>query len=191
MPFEKFDVSKLERLNDEARFEALPPEVMWRALGDPTPGTIVDIGAGTGLFSRRFAAMAPLARVFAVDASPVMVGWMLEHLPDDLAGRVVPVLGAEALVPLETASADLVVMIHVHHELAEPGATYREALRLLRPAGQILVVDWAPDGLPGGPPETVRASAVEIARMLAGAGFADVTTHPPLQRDSMITARRP
>ena len=191
MPFEKFDVTKLDRLNNEARFELLPPKEMWHALGDPAPLTVIDIGAGTGLFARRFAEMAPLARVYAVDASPVMVDWMRDHLPSALAERVIPVLGHETIVPLEGGAADLVVMIHLHHELADPAASYLEALRLLRSGGQILVVDWAPGGEAGGPPQAVRAPADAIASMLSHAGFVDVTTHAQLARDSMITARRP
>ena len=37
----------------------------------PEPSVIVEIGAGTGLFAGRFAAMAPDAKVFAVDTEPV------------------------------------------------------------------------------------------------------------------------
>ena len=33
MPYEKFDVTKLERLNDPARFEYLDPAVIWTAVG--------------------------------------------------------------------------------------------------------------------------------------------------------------
>src|ERR1035437_9566910 len=57
VPHEKFDASRLGRLDDETRFEYLNPEVMWGAAGQPDPAVIVDIGAGTGLFARRFARM--------------------------------------------------------------------------------------------------------------------------------------
>jgi len=33
MAHQKFDVSKIERLEDVARFESLDPDVMWAALG--------------------------------------------------------------------------------------------------------------------------------------------------------------
>ena len=73
MPHEKFDIAKLEELNDPRRFEHLPPEVMWSALGNPRPRTIVDIGAGTGLFSCCFADLAPDSVVYAVDIEPAAV----------------------------------------------------------------------------------------------------------------------
>lgn len=191
MAFLKFDVAKLERLNDKGRFEDLRPEAMWRALGDPDPQTIVDIGAGTGLFSCRFAEMAPLAHVYAIDIEPIMVRWMMEHRPESLCSRLHPLLGRETAVPLGTGEADLVVMINLHHELADPQGSYQEALRLLRIGGQLLVVDWALGDEHGGPPQRVRASTEQIAGMLTAVGFESVVTHPDLPKHSLLTARKP
>jgi ubiquinone/menaquinone biosynthesis C-methylase UbiE len=189
--FEKFDVTRLERLNDEARFDVVRPEFLWSALGDPQPSTIVDIGAGTGLFARRFSQLAPDARVLAVDSSPVMVEWMASNLPAEFESRVIPLLSQESVVPLPDAEADLVVMIHLHHELADPLASYREAFRLLRPGGQVLVVDFTPEAGPGGPPLHIRATGEQIAAALVEAGFAGVVSHPGLPKDSVLTATRP
>lgn len=189
--YEKFNVAQLERLNDEGRFDSLPPEVMWRALGDPSPRAIVDIGAGTGLFSCRFAEMAPGAQVYAVDTEPTMVRWMLEHRPQYLCERLHPVLGQETVVPVGTGEADLAVMINLHHELADPRATYREALRVLRIGGQLLVADWAPSDEQAGPPQHVRASRGLIAGMLSVVGFESVVAHTDLPRHSLLTARKP
>lgn len=191
MPHLKFDLAKLERLNDEGRFEQLDPERMWAALDSPEPSVIVEIGAGTGLFAGRFAAMAPDATVFAVDIEPVMIEWMREHRPEVTVGRVVPVLSDETHVPLDDGLADLVVMINLHHELADPASTYAEARRVLRPGGQVLLVDWAPIETPKGPPQQVRASAEDLAGRLAAAGFMAVTVHPPLPWHSLLTARAP
>jgi SAM-dependent methyltransferase len=175
MPHQKFDVRKLERLNDPARFEDLDPARMWAALGSPDPGAIVEIGAGTGLFAARFSAMAPRALVFAVDLSPKMIDWMRGHRSEVAQGRVVPVLADETSVPLADGSSDLVVTINLHHELADPDATYRDALRLLRPGGQILAVDWLPGESPHGPSQAVRVTGEELAGFLSRAGFADAT----------------
>jgi SAM-dependent methyltransferase len=187
----KFDISKLERLNDPARFESLPPEVMWRALGDPDSRVIVDIGAGTGLFACRFADLAPDAQVYAIDTEPTMVRWMLTHRPLHLCDRLHPRVGRESAIPLGSGEADLAVMINLHHELVDPLSTYRDVLRVLRIGGQLLVVDWAPDDEQGGPPQSVRASAEKIAGMLSSVGFEHVTAHPDLPRHSLLTAYKP
>jgi ubiquinone/menaquinone biosynthesis C-methylase UbiE len=187
----KFDISKLERLNDTGRFESLPPEVMWRALGNPSPKMIVDVGAGTGLFACRFADLAPDAEVYAVDTEPTMVRWMLEHRPLHLCDRLHPLLGRETAIPVGSGEADVAVMINLHHELVDPQSTYREVLRVLRIGGQLLVADWAPGDEQGGPPQSVRASAESIAGMLSSVGFEPVTSHSDLPRHSLLTACKP
>lgn len=191
MPFEKFDVSKLERLNDPGRFESLDPDIMWHALGDPSPRTIVEIGAGTGLFAARFAHMAPGSKVYAVDSHPKMIAWMTENRTEVADGSLVPVRSSETGVPLATGIADLVVMINVHHELADPDATYSEALRLLVNGGRMLLVDWAPIDTPKGPPQRIRASSELLTATLRRAGFCDVEVHSGLPWHSLLTAHRP
>jgi len=190
MAHQKFDVSKIERLEDVARFESLDPAVMWAALGSPSPQVVVDIGAGTGLFARRFAAMAPDATVFAADTAPVMLRWIDEH-PDPVVGdRIKPLLAEESKVPLADDSADLAIMINLHHELIDPVASYREALRLLRPGGQLLVVDWAPGNTEGGPPQHIRATPEKIIGLLDHAGFVEAAAHEGLPKHSIVTARK-
>ena len=191
MPHEKFDLSKSDRLNDPARFELLPPGLLWEALGAPHPRTIIDIGAGTGLFACRFAELAPEADVYAVDVEPAMVRWMLEHRSLAECGHLHPLLGKETVVPLATGEADLVIMINLHHELAEPLNSYREAIRLLRIDGQLLLADWAADGEPGGPPAHVRATAEQISALLSAVGFHEIVSHPGLRRHTLLTARKP
>lgn len=190
MAYEKFDVAKLERLNDPARFDLLDPGVMWTALGRPEPSVIVDIGAGTGMFAARFAELAPTARVYAADNHPAMVEWMKEYRAPSVGERFVPVLSSEESVPLPDGTADLVVMINLHHELVSPSAIYAEAARLLKPGGQVLVADWAPGAEGGGPPQAVRSGAEDILGVLVNAGFVDGATHDGLTKHSLITARR-
>jgi len=190
VPHEKFDIAKLERLNDVARFDSLDPEQMWAAAGTPDARNIVEIGAGTGLFACRFAELAPTADIYAVDIEPVMVRWMFQHRPAALSGRLHPVLAEETKIPLPTGEADLAMMINVHHELADPRSSYCEALRLLKIGATILVVDWRPGDTGSGPPQAVRASSEQISEILSSVGFFDVVVHEQLVNHSMLTARK-
>lgn len=191
MAHQKFDMTKLERLNDTGRFDTLIPEVMWNALGAPDPRAIVDIGAGTGLFAEKFAQLAPSATVYAADMAPAMVEWMHANRRDVASGRLVPLLSAETTVPLADASAQLVTMLNLHHELADPLALYAEALRLLESGGQLLVVDWAARETPKGPPLAIRATIPALQAALSAAGFVDIVSHEGLPWHSLLTARRP
>lgn len=189
--YQKFDVRKLERLNDPGRLESLRPEVMWSALGSPAPSTIVEIGAGTGMFAVEFARLAPSATVYATDIEQVMIDWMRQNRTEVASGRVIPVLGTEDGVPLTDGIADLVVMVNLHHELARPESIYAEAARLTRLGGQALVVDWAPFETPKGPPLEIRATPEDIADCLAAAGFSRARAHAgALPWHSLLTAER-
>ncbi len=189
MPHFKFDISKLERLNDEGRFEQLDPDRMWSALDLPAARSIVEIGAGTGLFAARFAAMAPEATVYAVDMEPAMIEWMRQNRPEVASGRIIPILSEEAKIPLSDDAADAVVMVNLHHELASPRETYAESLRILAPGGRILVVDWARGDTPKGPPQAVRADPETVVALLRSVGLDRVTVHPALPWHWMVSGQ--
>lgn len=191
MAHHTFDISKLERLNDPGRLETIQPTVMWAALGNPNPRVIVEIGAGTGLFAAAFAELAPASTVYAADSEPRMIDWMREHRPEVDLGRVIPVASTETSVPLDDRVADVLAMINVHHELADPDAIYAEALRLLAPGGKLLVVDWAPRDTPKGPPLAVRATADQLHRFLERVGFEQIEEHEnALAWHTVVTASR-
>lgn len=172
--YERFDVAKLEKLNDPGRLETLRPDVMWDAVGAPEAAVIVEIGAGTGMFSAAFADRAPGSVVYAVDTEPAMLDWMTANRPEVAEGRILPVRGGTSEIPLDGDIADVVAMVNLHHELEDPASIYAEAYRLARPGGRVLVVDWAPKETPKGPGLAVRATPQELRDALENAGFVEV-----------------
>jgi SAM-dependent methyltransferase len=124
------------------------------------------------------------------------LAWLGTHLPDDVfgdtvsAGRVVPLASTETSVPLPDASADVVAMINVHHELDDRAAMLRESARLLRPGGRLLIVDWKDEATPKGPPLAARIPARTIVREIEEAGLVDVRRHEVLPHHTMVTATR-
>ena len=192
MTHHKFDIAKLEKLDDPARFESLPPDVFFTALGLPEgPSAIVEIGAGTGLFAEAFTERAPEATVYVTDIAEEALEWIRTNRRGAAVGRIVPVLAEETRVPLPDGLADAVYMINLHHELVDPAATYADAFRLLTPGGRLLVVDWAARETPKGPPLLSRASAEALDGVIRAAGFDDVAVDADrLPWHTMVTARR-
>lgn len=193
MTHHKFDIAKLEKLNDPARFESLPPDVFYPALGLPEgPSVVVEIGAGTGLFAEAFLERAPGATIYVTDIAEEALDWIRANRHAVAEGRMIPVMAEETRVPLSDRSADAVYMINLHHELADPAATYADAFRMLKRGGRLLVVDWAARETPKGPPLVSRASAASLAGVMRAAGFTDIVVDDDrLPWHLMATAVRP
>ena len=189
MPY-KFDPAKIEKLNSPGRLVDLNPDAMWRVTSPPDNAVFVEIGAGTGVFATQFARRMTGGRVYAADTMPQMIDYMREHLPADVRGTVVPLPSQPTRVPLPDAQADVVFMVNVHHELDDRAATLREAYRLLKPGGVVMLADWRKAETPKGPPIAARIDAADAARELEAAGFADVQQHEDLPYAWLLTARR-
>ena len=109
------------------------------ALLDPEV-VVGDLGCGSG---RIAATIAPYARsLVAVDSSPEM----LEVARGRLAGfdNVQVVQGRIEELPLEPASLDLALVVHLLHHVADPSAALAEVAHVLRPGGRVVVADVLP-----------------------------------------------
>lgn len=108
------------------------------------PGAVVaDVGAGSGYYSRRFAAvLGPSGRVMAVDVQPEMVALLKRAAQQPGMGRITPVLATEQDVRLAPASVDLAVMVDVYHELAFPLEVLQSVVRAVKPGGRVVFVEY-------------------------------------------------
>jgi len=120
------------------------PGRSWEAIGHLllhlTPRIrIADLGAGEGVLSQLLAKRAD--EVFCIDNSPRMVevGSRLakENGIENLSYR----LGDIEQVPLDDASVDLALLSQALHHARRPQNAIREAHRILKPGGQILILD--------------------------------------------------
>ncbi|HEY0613890.1 MAG TPA: class I SAM-dependent methyltransferase [Candidatus Elarobacter sp.] len=164
----RFDPARAAILDDTARFAYVPPETLLAELAPGDGATVVDFGAGTGLYAIALAERRPDVRVVAFDEQPAM----LEHLRGAIARAGLPNLeavdaaGAGALA----GRAGGILVLNVLHEagdeaLAEIGA-------LLAPNGAALFVDWNADvERPMGPPRDHVYGEDEARLRLEAAGF--------------------
>ena len=176
----KFDPRKLDKLNDPKRLEYLNPDLIWEKAALKDPSILIDIGAGTGFFALLFSEKMKKGKVYACDISDEMLSWLEDNLPSESKGRVIPVRMEESSVSLSEDMADLVYMINLHHELEQPQKILREALRLLRRGGKLLIIDWKKEQTPEGPPLEIRVTEEAIESQMRRSGFSNINAYPIL-----------
>lgn len=185
----KFDPEKLQKLNNPQRLIDIPPDYVRGKLGMEKPGVFIDLGAGTGFFSIAFLLTFSPLTIYACDSSQVMVDWVKENVsrkyPD-----IIPVKTEEHTVPLDDDLADLLFMINLHHELDNPSQTIEESNRLLKPGGNIVIIDWKKEDMPEGPPTETRCSPREVKEQLLYAGFKHVEIHADLQKHFLVVGKK-
>ena len=172
-----FDATHGDRLEAPERLAVLPPEkvvALLRLTGDET---VVDYGAGTGVYTVALAEAVPHGVVLAVEASPQLVERLRARIPPEIAGRVQVVETAANHVPVADGVADRLVLVDVLHHLHDQPDAFVEMLRLLRPGGRLVVVDWSDTERPLGPPPG-HALGLQAARaVLSGAGLRELEAH--------------
>ncbi len=102
---------------------------------------IADLGAGEGLISQLLARNAK--QVWCIDNSPRMVEVGTELAKKNDLSNLTYKLGDIEAVPLGDESVDLAILSQALHHARHPQKAIDEAYRILRPGGQLLVLDLA------------------------------------------------
>lgn len=149
------------------------PDRVWDRAGLKPGETVVEVGAGTGYFAvsaaRRVGASG---RVYAVDISGELVELLHERRSSEQLPQLVPVRSTTESIPIESGVADVLLLANVLHDI--PPSTLSEAVRLLRPAGRAVNVDWKKEETPGGPPLGIRMTPAEASALLSEHGLTEV-----------------
>jgi ubiquinone/menaquinone biosynthesis C-methylase UbiE len=167
MDYHTFPAENADRLEDAAhRYRFCSAEELLGGIGPDPDDIVVDLGSGTGFYTRD---VAPhVGTVHAVDVQDAMHDQFRERgVPENV--RLVTA-GADSL-PLAAGAADAVFTTMTFHEL--PRAVVAEAARVLAPGGRFVVVDWSADGTgDDGPPVEERVTAGTATEALREAEFA-------------------
>lgn len=101
--------------------------------------TVADLGAGEGMISQLMARRA--AKVWCIDNSPRMVEVGTELAAKNGLANLEYKLGELEQVPLPDQSVDLALLSQALHHARRPQVAVKEAWRILKPGGQVAVLD--------------------------------------------------
>jgi ubiquinone/menaquinone biosynthesis C-methylase UbiE len=125
------------------RNEEEQPEKLLKALELKEGQTVCDFGCGNGFYTLELAKLVgPRGVVHAVDIQPEMLDLLAQRAEPRGLDNVKPVLATAESSGLSAGAFDLVLMVDVYHELADPVAVLAEVRTSLKPAGRLAVVEF-------------------------------------------------
>jgi ubiquinone/menaquinone biosynthesis C-methylase UbiE len=135
---------------------------------------VADVGAGTGFYSRLFAAAVGAdGWVYAVDIAPPFLEHIVKQADAERITNLSAVLCSQRSVRLPPESIDLAFVCDTYHHFEHPAATLASIHQALREQGQLIVIDF--ERVPGQSREWVlehvRAGKAEFRAEIEAAGF--------------------
>jgi arsenite methyltransferase len=163
--------------NPQRDAEQKPNEVI-AALGLKQGETIADIGAGSGYFAFRFSRLlGSSGRVYAVDINSDMILYMNRYIRANKLKNVVTVLSAPDDPLLMDASIDRFFICNTWHHVQNQTRYLALMKKMLKPGGQIIVIDYKKKELPVGPPPEMKIARKDVVAQMESNGFKLVREH--------------
>jgi ubiquinone/menaquinone biosynthesis C-methylase UbiE len=159
-------------LEDPERDAYQKPHEVMTALDLKAGETVADIGAGSGYFTFRLAAhVGDKGTVWAVDVSPEMILHLNRRVRDAGAWNVRTILAPPDDPLLADASVDRFLIVDTWHHIEDQAGYLTLMKKMLRPGGQVVMIDFQKKELPVGPPLSIKIAREDLIRQMEDAGF--------------------
>jgi ubiquinone/menaquinone biosynthesis C-methylase UbiE len=161
-----FHTRVASRLQREDRVRELRPAELLQTHGHLRQGmTCLDMGCGTGIFSFEMAKIVgDRGLVLAIDDSQKMLEYFQKQNPP---ANISLVKGDVRHAPVRSGVADFCLLALILHEIVEHKELIMEADRLLKPGGEINIVEWKPNLRSPGPPKHSRIKIDYLRELLS------------------------
>jgi len=149
---------------------ANPTQILGK-LGLKRAMTAADFGSGSGGWTIPLASLLEEGRVFAIDVQEEPLSALIGKAKLQGISNIKKVVAdVEKGVPeIKNYSCDLVLMTDLLFEVDDKEAVFKEAKRILKTGGRVLVVDWNQDAPFG--PKKGRISQEEVKEIAQSSGF--------------------
>ena len=128
--------------NEDDRDEAGEARTVIRLLEIGEGERVADIGAGSGYYTVRLSpVVGPGGRVLATDVMPRYLEGLRDRVRKEDLDNVVLGLGDPHDPRLPAGSVDVVLMVHMYHEIEQPYAFLYNLAPAVRSGGRVAVVD--------------------------------------------------
>jgi ubiquinone/menaquinone biosynthesis C-methylase UbiE len=165
-------------LEGPARDAYQKPDEVIRALELKPGETVADIGSGSGYFSVRLArALGDTGHVYAVDIDPDLVRYLNRRIRDSGLRNLQTVLSEPDDPLLPDRSIDRFLIVDTWHHIENQERYLALMKKLLKPGGQIVMIDYQKRELPVGPPVAMKIARGDLVRQMVENGFRLVKEH--------------
>jgi arsenite methyltransferase len=157
-------------LENPQRDAGQKPDEVIAALDLKLGETLADIGAGSGYFSFRLARkVGDTGRVYAVDIISDMILFMNRTIRDKKIKNVTTILSDPDDPLLADASINRFFICNTWHHIQNRSRYMALMKKMLKPGGQVIILDYKKKQLPVGPPPEMKRTRREvISEMEAG-----------------------
>jgi ubiquinone/menaquinone biosynthesis C-methylase UbiE len=159
-------------LEDPKRDAYQKPQEVMTALGIKPGEVIADIGAGSGYFTFRLAHhVGGKGKIYAVDVSPDMILHINRRIRELNVSNVVSLLSDPDDPLLPDHSIDRFFFSESWHHIENQTKYLALMKRMLKPGGEVVMIDFQKKDLPLGPPLQMKIGREDLIKQMESHGF--------------------
>ena len=165
-------------LEDPKRDAYQKPHEVIHALALKPGEIIADIGAGSGYFTFHLARhVGEMGRIYAVDVSSDMILHINRRIRDTQSSNIVSVLAEPDDPLLPERSVNRFFICDVWHHVENQTQYLSLMKKMLKPGGEIVMIDFHKKDLPVGPPLQMKIAREDLIKQMESNGFLLTNEH--------------